>query len=146
VATIGGAAVVLMAFAQLFERPGAIAAALLALGAEYGLSLELEGARLDRAAYTYAVLYLVAAELAYWSLEMVVVRPAPGILLRRLASLLLVAVAGFVAAFLVLAASRFGAGGSALVASGVTAALAALGILALLARRARPEPSNTTAE
>jgi hypothetical protein len=124
-----------MGFAVIFERPATLGPALVLLAAQYAISLEIEGETLDRAAYVYAALFLVAAELAYWSLELVVVRPAGGILLRRLAAVLLVAVAGLVLAFLVLAASGVGSGGAALTAFGVTAAVGTLGTVALVARR-----------
>ncbi len=133
-------AVIVLAFALSSARPRTVAWAFALLAGEYVISLEIQGDQLDRAAYVYAGLFLVAGELAYWSLELTVVRPESTALIRRLVAIVLVAVGGFALAFVVLAASALGSGGVALTAVGVAAAVGAVALVAGLAVRARQSP------
>jgi hypothetical protein len=96
-----------------------------------------EGRALDEAAPLYAAAFVLVAELAFWSLEPRV--PAwtePGLLLRRLAYIVLVCVGAVLlaGAVLVVAAGSSG-GGVALEAIGVAASVGVLTLVALLVRR-----------
>lgn len=138
---LGALAVVLLA-AGLATRSGTVLGwALAALGGEYAVLFAAEGSVLDELTPVYAGAFVLVAELAFWSIERRV--PAwsePGLVERRLAylggsSAGAAAVAGLV---LVIAAAS-GGGGAALEAIGVAAAIGALVLVAVLARRGSTE-------
>jgi hypothetical protein len=68
-AALGGVALLLYVLAALGLWPGAVAAAVLLLAIEYGVSLELGGGRLDLAAPAYGAILLVCAELGWVAAE-----------------------------------------------------------------------------
>jgi hypothetical protein len=135
----GAAGVLLLVLAVLAGWPGSIAWALVLLGAEYAASLALangDGA-VDAGAPLYAAGLLVVAELAFWSLELRgTAREDAESLRRRLAALSSLAVAALgLAAVVALVTELPGGGGVLWDAVGVAAAVAALAIVARLARR-----------
>ena len=107
--------------------------------AEYAVLLVADADELDPFAPLYAAGLLLAAELAFWAIDGASVRGEPGTLERRLVTLAVTAVgAAVLAALLIAAASVRTGGGAALELLGLIAAAAAAGVVAWLARRARP--------
>jgi hypothetical protein len=129
--------VLLVAGALVLGQPASVPAAVALLGAAYTGSLFLGPHGLDVWAPLEATALVLAAELAYWSLEL---RPwvdaEPGILARRTA---LVAATGagtlIVGAAVLAAASARVRGGVLWEAVGVAAAAAALALVVRLSRR-----------
>jgi hypothetical protein len=138
-AAAGGLGVVAMLAAVTLGWNAAVPAALVLLAAEYLAGIGTGGHEelLEPAAPLVAGALLLAAELAYWSLEL----RGPGheereLVLRRLVALgvltvLAIALGSFV---VVVTAAPFG-GGLAWDVVGVAAAAATLAVVALLARR-----------
>jgi hypothetical protein len=121
--------------------PPLLAAALALAGGEYAALLAVNGS-LDLGATTalYAGGLLFVAELAFWSLEEQAAPDDRGLVLRRLAELLVLVAGAVFASALVLAASEVELGGGiGLEAVGVAAATATLALVAWLAARARAE-------
>ena len=121
----------------VLHAPLAIPAAIVLLGADYVAILVFETDTLDVRAAVVAAALLAVAELAYWSLELrQPVADEPGTALRRLALLatLLLATAGLGVVVLVLV-QIVSAGGPAIDLVGAAAAVGALALLALAARR-----------
>jgi hypothetical protein len=136
-ALVGAAlAVALLALALTAARPGPIPFALLLLGAVYGIA---DGDR-ALAAPIFGSALLVAAELAYWSLdEHVHLRLQAGVLLPRLLAILAVAAAAIPASTLVLITAEAGVARSpATTAAGGAAIVACIALLTSLARRRSP--------
>jgi hypothetical protein len=135
----GAVGALLLALAVLAGRPGWIAWSLVLLGAEYAASLAVAegGGEMDAWAPLYAAGLLVAAELAFWSLELRgTAREDAASLRRRLAALSALALAALgLAALVALVTELPGGGGVLWDAVGVAAAVAALAIVARLARR-----------
>jgi hypothetical protein len=130
-------ALAVLAAGLLLNLPAAIPATIVLFGAEYATILGFESDALDPRAPLVAGLLLAVAELAYWSLELrgPVVDEA-GTYLRRVALLatLVVGVVGLGVMLLTLV-EIVAAGGVAVDILGAVAALGALALLALAARR-----------
>jgi hypothetical protein len=134
----GLAALALLLPALALDLGGAIPPALTLLAGAYAGSLLLRGDRLDPYAPLVGAGLLLCGELAYLSLEL---RPRAEaeqwFRLRRLAALAAVVAGGAVAGALVLLGAAPPAGGGAgWEAVGAAATVAALGVVALLARQA----------
>jgi hypothetical protein len=108
-----------------------VPAAVALLGAGYALLLVIRDPALDGRAPLVAAGLLAAAELAYWSLELRAgIAEDAGALARRVALLLLVALAGMLLGALVLAvAGELGTGALWLEALGAAAAVAVLALV-----------------
>jgi hypothetical protein len=135
-AALATTAVVLLAAGLLARVALVIPVAVALLGAAYLILLGLELDTLDSRAPLVAAALLAVAELGYWSLELQeAVADEPGTYLRRVA-LLSVQLAGVTTVGVILLAVVEGVetGG---VAIQVVGALAAVGVLALLALAAR---------
>ena len=128
------AAVVLLALAVAAGFPSLIAWPLVLLAAEY--ALKLGGGPVDQWAPVYAGTLVGIAELAYWSLELRGRAQSAERLTERRAGLIVTLAVGSVAAgALVLAATSLRIGSGIVVdVVGVAAAVAAVGILAAIAR------------
>lgn len=136
-ATAAAFAVLVLAAGLLLRIPAAVPAAIVVVGLEYAAALAVQGDQLDPRAPVFAAALFAAAELGYWSLELRdVVADEAGAYLRRLgllAGLTLGALGlGQVLLALVDVSER---GGIVLEAVGVVAAVAALAIVAVSARR-----------
>jgi hypothetical protein len=121
--------------------PSLVLAVLLAVGGVYAAQLAVDDAPLDLAAPAFAAGMLVAAELAYWSIEeRERVKGEPGDGLRRLAVVagLAIAVLLVAAVLLALADAVDARGLSVDVAGAVAAALALLAVV--LFARGRDSP------
>ena len=130
-------ALAVLAVGLVLSLPAAIPATIVLLGAEYATILGFESDALDPRAPLVAGALLAVAELAYWSLELrgPVVDEA-GTYLRRVA-LLATLVVGTVGVGVVLLTlvEIVAAGGVAVDLLGAVAALGAVALLALAARR-----------
>ena len=132
-AALGGAAVLLYVLAALGLWPGAAAGAVILLAAEYGVSLELRGGRVDLAAPAYGATLLVCAELGWLAAEGQVEGGWSG----RRSAVTGVALAGAALGWAVLSASALPLeAGLTQTLVGVAAVLAAMTVLAWLARTA----------
>jgi hypothetical protein len=140
VAGLGAVAVVVVAASIWRGWSSGVAWTLALLAAQYALALSLrEGDDVvDARVPFYAAGLLVAAELAYWSIELRVRGSEGGaLMLRRLAALGGLAIVSLgVGTFVVAAAATSLAPGLLWDAVGAAAAVAALALLAGLARRA----------
>jgi hypothetical protein len=133
---VGGAAVLLLVVGLGLGRPAAVPWAVAGLGVAYATTLageELEG----RVPLSAAGL-LVTADLAYWSLRLRDGAPdEPGMPLRRLIGVLVSAAVALVAGTLLVAVAHVPLRGGLLVeAVGIAAAIGALTIVLVAARRA----------
>jgi hypothetical protein len=141
-----GIRVMVVAFVALLAAlvlgwPSLVLAVLLAVGGVYAAQLAVDDAPLDLAAPAFAAGMLVAAELAYWSIEeRERVKGEPGDGLRRLAVVagLAIAVLLVAAVLLALADAVHARGLSVDVAGAVAAALALLAVV--LFARGRDSP------
>jgi hypothetical protein len=133
---VGGAAVFLLVVGLVLGRTAAVPWAVAGLGVAYAATLG--GEDLDGRVPLYAAGLLLTAELAYWSLELRKGAPdEPGMAVRRLIGLLVAAVVALVAGSLLVAVAHVPLrGGLVVEAIGVAAAIGALALLALAARRA----------
>jgi hypothetical protein len=115
----------------------ALAAGIVLLGAEQAVRLANGPDSVDPWTPVYAAGLLLAAELAWWSIEPRVASWSEDWLaLRRLAAIVGVCAAGaLIAAVIVLAAGAPLTGGAGLELTGVLAAVAAVAVVAALARR-----------
>ena len=130
-------ALVVLAAGLLLSIPATVPAAIVLLGGEYVAILAFEADALDTRAPLVAGALLAVAELAYWSHELrVPVVDEAGTYLRRLAFLatLVLGAVGLGAVMLALV-DVVVAGGVAVDILGAAAALGALTLLALAARR-----------
>jgi len=133
-----GVALVLLAIGLVLRWPSAIAWAIAFLGVAYACAVVSSGATVDSWCVAVAGALIVLAELAYWSIEKAgTARDEPGAVPRRLAALAALlagsALAGLVVVTLGALVLR---GGLVILALGVAAAAALVGLLAALARRA----------
>jgi hypothetical protein len=133
---VGGAAVFLLGVGLVLGRTAAVPWAIAGLGVAYAATLSSE--EVDGRVPLYAAGLLVTAELAYWALQLrQAARDEPGMALRRVIGLLIAAAAALVAGTLLVAVARLPLrGGLAVEAIGLAAAVGALAILFLAARRA----------
>jgi hypothetical protein len=130
-------AMLVLAVALVRAQSASVTVAIALLGGAYGGSLFLGTGSIDAWAPIEATALVLAAELAYWSLELRPwVQAEPGVLVRR-AALVGATGAGTLAvgATLLAAASAPVGGGVAWEAVGVAAAAAALAVVVRLARR-----------
>lgn len=135
---VGGVAVVVLLAGLLLRWSAGLATAVALLGAQQATRLALGPDALDAGTPLTAGALLLVAELAWWSIE----PRAPawaqtGVAVRRVLTLLLAcASATFVSAVVVVAAGAEVAGGTVLELTGVLAAIAALAVVAWVARPA----------
>jgi hypothetical protein len=124
--------------ALVLEQPWLIPVSLVSLGGLYGVQLAVDDVALDSAAALVAAGLLVAAELAYWSLEeRERVKGEPGESLRRLAFVSLFGLVALVVSALLLGlVDAVGTAGLAVDLLGAAAAAAAL-LAVVFAARAR---------
>jgi hypothetical protein len=134
---IGLAAILLLVVALAGRWSGLIPWAVALAGAEYAAFLLLRKGSIDAYAPFYGGGLLLAAELGYWSLERRVPPAEDEHLTSRRASLLVASVlaAGGVGGMILTMAELSLSGGLGLEILGVAAAVAALGLVGLLARR-----------
>jgi hypothetical protein len=126
----------LLALGLVGRASTAVAGALVLLGAAYALSAWTHGRAVGGAAAIVAAGVLIAAELAYWSLEHGGVVTEGEVVWRRLAAVFGVAAAALVlASGLLVAVELRPGGGAALEAVGVAAAVGVLAVVVLLAHR-----------
>jgi hypothetical protein len=141
VVAIGATGVALAVLGLLRPWAWLVAGAIAAAGAAYAVELSLGPRTIDAWAPLVAAALFVAAELGFWSIEPCTARPERAVVLRRLvflaASAFVVALVGSVLLYATTGAS----GGIGLESLGVTAAVVALAIIALLARRSRESGS-----
>jgi hypothetical protein len=135
-AIVGALGVAVLVAALLLRLPALITPALALLGAEYAVLFVVRGDTIDVRSPLYGAGFLVAAELAFASVERRAGRAEPVLVARRAATLVLVAVGGMVTGLVVLAAAAAPlAGGVGLEAVGVVAAVALLVSLGRVAVR-----------
>ena len=122
----------------VFRWSSPLAAGIAVLGAEQATRLALTSNGVDPWTPVYAIGFLLAAELAWWSIEPRVEAWAdPFLTLWRLGAVALVcAGGGFLAALVVAAAGAPLQGGVGLELVGVIAATGALTLIAVVSRRA----------
>ena len=134
---IGLVAVAFLAAGLVVRWSGALAVGVALLGAQQATRLALGPDALDEATPLIAGALLLAAELGWWSIEPRVPAWAqPGVAVRRVLTLFCTCVSGIVVSAVVVVAAGAGVGGGTLLLlTGVVAATAALGVLALVARR-----------
>ena len=134
---IGAAAVAFLAAGLVLRWSAALAVGIALLGAQQATRLALGPDALDEATPLVAGALLLAAELAWWSIEPRIPAWAqPGVAVRRVLTVFTTCVAATVVSAVVVVAAGAGVGGGTLLLlTGVVAATAALGVLALVARR-----------
>jgi hypothetical protein len=134
---IGLVAVAFLVAGLVLRWSGALAVGVALLGAQQATRLAFGPDALDEATPLIAGALLLAAELGWWSIEPRIPAWAQaGVAVRRVLTLFCTCVAGIVvSAVVVLAAGAGVGGGTLLLLTGVVAATAALGVLALVARR-----------
>jgi hypothetical protein len=116
--------------------PAAITAGLAVVAGTYAAALAVESAPLDRRAPIVAAALLLAAELAWWSLELRArIAPEAGSYLRRLAFVLVLALGAYgVGALLLAVVDVARTSGLAIETVGVVAAVGAVAVALLGAR------------
>ena len=139
-ATAGTFAVLALAAGLLLRVPAVVPVAIAIVGVEYAAILAVQDDALDARAPVLAAILFAAAELGYWSLELRdAVADEPGAYFRRLGLLAGLTLGVLALGQLLLVAVDLGErGGIAIEAVGVLAAVAALAIVAMSARRAEP--------
>lgn len=141
VVAIGATGIALAVLGLVRPWASLLAGAIAATGAAYSVELSLGPRTIDASAPLVAAALFVAAELGYWSIEPCTARPERAVVVRRLvflaASAFVVALVGSV----LLYATSGASGGIGLESLGVAAAVVALSIVALLARRSRESGS-----
>jgi hypothetical protein len=141
--TIAGAAAVgvgILAVSLALRLSAGVPLGLAFLAGSYAAALGSRGVDVDLSATLYAALFFLAAELAYWSLELSPgIHPAQGLVVRRVLFLAVGALAALALAGLVLAAALEPLPRGLLVQGlGVGGALLAMGVIAVLVRRSQP--------
>jgi hypothetical protein len=135
VAALGGLGVALVVLGASLRIPEALPAGIALVGAEYALFLALGDDTVRLGVPLVAAALIVAAELGYSALEPPLVPATPGIRLRRAARSLALVSGGVAVSALVLFVSVANVGDAAgLRLIGLAAAVAAVGLLAVLAR------------
>jgi hypothetical protein len=133
---LGGGGVLLLGIGLLMRWSASLAVGIMSLGAEQAVRLATGSSKVDPWMPVYAAGFLLAAELAWWSIEPRV--PAWSeleVLGRRLLAIATCCVGGaLLAALVVLAAGAPLHGGFALELVGVVAAVAAVAVVAAVAR------------
>jgi hypothetical protein len=136
VGCIGVAGCALMAVAFVARKPTVLAFGLAGVGAAYGVFLSLRSGDVDARAPLVAAALLVAAELGFSSLERTSSRSDRLVVVRRIAGLAGAALLTGLVGSLVLVLTTGSAGGLALEAAGVGAAVLAVATIARLVSRA----------
>jgi hypothetical protein len=138
---VGAAGLALGVVGLVRPWPSVVAAGIAVVGAAYAVALGIGPRTVDEWAPLVAAGLFLAAELGFWSMEPSAARPEPAVVVRRLLFLIAAAFCvGLVGTVLLYIASG-ASGGIGLESLGVAAAVAALSIVALLARRARESGS-----
>jgi hypothetical protein len=134
---VGAAALVLFGAGLVLRWSGGLALGVALLGAQQATRLALGPDALDEATPLTAGALLLAAELAWWSIEPRIPAWAQlGVTVRRAVTVFFTCIAAtVVSAVVVVAAGASVGGGTLLLLTGVVAATAALGVLAYAARR-----------
>jgi len=137
-AGLGAAGVAWLCVGLAFRWSSALAVGIAVLGAEQATRLALTSNGVDPWTPVYAIGFVLAAELAWWSIEPRVGAWAdPFAVLWRLGAIAVVCAAGGLLAALVVAASGTPLeGGVGLELVGVVAAAGAVGLVAVVSRRA----------
>jgi hypothetical protein len=132
----GAVALALLLFGLVLRWSAALGVGIALLGAQQAARLSIGNEHLDTSAPLAAAALLLAAELAWWSIEPRIPAWAQrGLALRRLAWVLFLCLAsGAVAALVMLTAGAPLGGGFGLELMGVLAAMGALGVLVYVAR------------
>lgn len=133
---LGGAGVLWLIVGLAVRVSGALALGIAFLGAEQAVRLVAGPSTVDAWMPAYAAGFLLAAELAWWSIEpRVATWWDPALLARRVAAIAALCVGGAgLAGLIVLAAGAPLHGGVALELVGVAAATAAVAVVAAVAR------------
>jgi hypothetical protein len=136
---LGGAGLFFFALGLVLRTSAALALGIALLGAEQAVRLAAGPREADPWIPIYAIGFLLAAELAWWSIEPRVAAWAePEVAVWRLATVgMACAGAGVLAALVLLAAGTPIAGGVGLELVGVLAATAAVVVVAVVARSRR---------
>jgi hypothetical protein len=134
---VGAVGLVVFAAGLVLRWSGGLAIGVALLGAQQATRLALGPDALDEATPLTAGALLLAAELAWWSIEPRIPAWAqPGVAVRRAVTVLFTCVAAtVVSAVVVVAAGARVGGGTLLLLTGVVAATAALAMLAYVARQ-----------
>jgi hypothetical protein len=135
VAGVGAAGCLLLVVAFAGGWPSVFPIGLAAVGAAYGVDVALRRGDVDPRAPLVAVLFFVAAEIGWWAFEGTSVRGERTVVLRRAGWLVAVAIVTGLVGSLVLVAASAAAGGVALEAAGVGAAVLAIAAIARLVSR-----------
>lgn len=133
---LGGAGVLWLGVGLTSRWGAALAAGIAFLGAEQGVRVGLGSSSVDPWMPAYAAGFLLAAELAWWSIEPRVAAWSEWeVLIRRVLAIAACCIGGAVlAALVVLAAGAPLHGGFGLELVGVLAAVAAVAVVAVVAR------------
>lgn len=136
VAAVAGAAVLLLLAGLAGRWSGLLPWALALGGAAYAAFLVIDQSAIDAYAPIYGAGLLVVAELSYWSIERGVGGEGEGLGSRRVALIAAaVLVAGGIGGLILTMAELSVSGGLGLELLGVAAAIAALAVIGVLARR-----------
>jgi hypothetical protein len=137
IAGVAAAGLGMLAASLVLRFSPGVPLGLACLAGSYAAALGSRGVDVDLSATLYAALFFLAAELAYWSLELSPgIQPAPGVVARRLVFLTVEALAALALAGLVLTAALEPLPRGLVVHGlGVGGALVALGLIAVLVRR-----------
>ena len=137
VVAVGAVALALGVLGFVRPWPGLVAGAVATTGAAYAVALGLGSREVDEWAPLVAAGVFVAAELGFWSIEPSAASSERVVVVRRVLFLVAAAfVVGLLGSLLLYVASG-ASGGVGLESLGVAAAVATLGVVAVLARRAR---------
>jgi hypothetical protein len=141
VVAIGAAGLALAVVGLIRPWPSLVTAAIAAAGAAYAVKLSLGPRTVDAWAPLVAAALFVAAEVGFWSIEPSAARPERAVVVRRLVFLAAAAFTVALGGSALLYATTGASGGIGLESLGVAAAVLALAIVALLARRSRESGS-----
>jgi len=137
VAVVGLAGLLLLVAGLAVGRGFPVGAGLAAIGASYVVSVGLAPDAIDRESPVVAAVFLLTAELAWWSLDLRVSALPSALLVRRVLILAGATLGALLAGAAVLATARVEPdGGVLLIAAGAAAAIGALALVAALAARA----------
>jgi hypothetical protein len=143
-AAVGGVGFLCFAYGLARSRSWAVPWAVLVFGAAYAGSLFLPEEGVDRHVPLFAVGFVLLAEFGYWTLELrAPISPEPGMLEQRAALVVAIGLGALVIATIAVIATLVPLGGGVLAdLLGVAAAIGAVGVVAWLAERGRPQSST----